>query len=130
MNNNTSGLRISPEESIVKKSLDDIAREGAREMLQKALEIEVDLFLGQYQYILDDNGNREVVRNGHNISRKIITGAGQLEVRTPRVDDRVLDRHKEKRFKSSIVPPYLRRTKNIDETLSKRYINRRLYRSP
>ena len=99
-------------------------------MLQKALEIEVDLFLGQYQYILDDNGNREVVRNGHNISRKIITGAGQLEVRTPRVDDRVLDRHKEKRFKSSIVPPYLRRTKNIDETLSKRYINRRLYRSP
>jgi putative transposase len=122
MDNNTFRLKISPEESIVKKPLDDIAREGAREMLQKALEIEVDLFLGQYQYILDDNGNRQVVRNGHNKSRKIITGAGQLEIRTPRIDDRVLDRHKEKRFKSSIIPPYLRRTKNIDELLPVLYL--------
>ena len=122
MNNNTSGLKISPEESIVKKSLDDIVREGAREMLEKALEIEVDLFLEGYQYILDDNGNRQVVRNGHNKSRKIITGAGQLEVRTPRIDDRILDRHKEKRFKSSIIPPYLRRTKNIDELLPVLYL--------
>ena len=122
MDNNTFRLKISPEESIVKKSLDDIAREGAREMLQKALEIEVDLFLGQYQYIMDDNGNRQVVRNGHSKSRKIITGAGQLDIRTPRVDDRVLDNHKEKRFKSSIIPPYLRRTKNIDELLPVLYL--------
>jgi len=122
MDNNTLRLKLSPEESIVKKSLDDIAREGAKEMLQKALEIEVDLFLGQYQYILDDNGNRQVVRNGHNISRKIITGAGQLDIRTPRIDDRILDAHKEKRFKSSIIPPYLRRTKNIDELLPVLYL--------
>lgn len=122
MDNNTSRLKLSPEESIVKKPLDDIAREGAREMLQKALEIEVDLFLGQYQYILDDNGNRQVVRNGHNRSRRIITGAGQLEVRTPRIDDRILDRHREKRFKSSIIPPYLRRTRNIDELLPVLYL--------
>jgi len=122
MDNNTPRLKLSPEESIVKKPLDDIAREGAREMLQRALEVEVDLFLEQYQYILDDNGNRQVVRNGHNISRKIITGAGQLNIRTPRIDDRVLDKHKEKRFKSSIIPPYLRRTKNIDELLPVLYL--------
>ena len=122
MNNDTSRLKLSPEESIVKKSLDDIAREGAREMLEKALEIEVDLFLQQYQYILDDNGNRQVVRNGHSKSRRIITGAGQLEVKTPRIDDRILDRHKEKRFKSSIIPPYLRRTRNIDELLPVLYL--------
>jgi len=122
MDNNTPRLKLSPEESIVKKPLDDIAREGAREMLQRALEVEVDLFLEQYQHILDDNGNRQVVRNGHNISRKIITGAGQLNIRTPRIDDRVLDKHKEKRFKSSIIPPYLRRTKNIDELLPVLYL--------
>ena len=122
MNNNTSRLKVSPEENIVKKSLDEIAREGAREMLEKALEIEVDLFLEQYQYILDDNGNRQVVRNGHNRSRRIITGAGQLDVRTPRIDDRILNRHREKRFKSSIIPPYLRRTKNIDELLPVLYL--------
>lgn len=122
MNNNTFRLKISPEENIIKKPLDEIAREGAREMLQKALEIEVDLFLEQYQYILDDNGNRQAVRNGHSESRKIITGAGQLDIRTPRIDDRILDKHKEKRFKSSIVPPYLRRTKNIDELLPVLYL--------
>jgi len=122
MNNNTSRLKLSPEENIVKKSLDEIAREGAREMLQRALEIEVDLFLEQYQYILDDNGNRQVVRNGQSRSRKIITGAGQLDIRTPRIDDRILDRHKEKRFKSSIIPPYLRRTKNMDELLPVLYL--------
>ena len=122
MNNNTSRLKVSPEENIVKQSLDEIARKGAREMLQKALEIEVDLFLEQYQYILDDNGNRQVVRNGHSESRKIITGAGQLDIRTPRIDDRILEKHKEKRFKSSIIPPYLRRTKNIDELLPVLYL--------
>lgn len=122
MDNNTFRLRISPEENIVKKTLDDIARQGAREMLQMALEIEVDLFMEQYQYILDDNGNRQVVRNGRNKSRKIITGAGQLDIRTPRIDDRILDKHKEKRFKSSIIPPYLRRTKNIDELLPVLYL--------
>lgn len=122
MDNNTLRLKVSPEENIIKQSLDEIAREGAREMLQKALEIEVDLFLEQYQYILDDNGNRQVVRNGHSDSRKIITGAGQLDIRTPRIDDRILDNHKEKRFKSSIIPPYLRRTKNIDELLPVLYL--------
>lgn len=122
MDNNTLRLKVSPEENIIKQSLDEIAREGAREMLQKALEIEVDLFLEQYQYILDDNGNRQVVRNGHSDSRKIITGIGQLDIRTPRIDDRILDNHKEKRFKSSIIPPYLRRTKNIDELLPVLYL--------
>ncbi len=122
MNKNTIKLRTNPEENIVNQPLDEIVRNGAKEMLQKALEIEINLFLEKYQYILDDKGNRQVIRNGRGRPRKIITGAGQLEVETPRVDDRVLDIHQEPRFKSSIVPPYLRRTRNIDELLPVLYL--------
>ena len=115
-------LRINPEENIVNHPLDEIVRQGARNMLQKALEAEVDLFLEKYQYVLDDAGSRQIVRDGHGKSRKIVTGAGQIAVKTPRVDDRVLEIHKEPRFRSSIVPPYLRRTKNIDELLPVLYL--------
>ena len=91
-------------------------------MLQAALEIEVDLFLERNQYILDNRGSRQVIRNGRSNRRKIITGAGQLEIRAPRVDDRILGRYGEQRFSSSIVPRYLRRTKNIDELLPLLYL--------
>ena len=122
MNKNTVKLRINPEENIANNPLDEIVRRGAKEMLQKALEIEVNLFLEKYQYLLNDKGNRQVIRNGRSRSRKIVTGAGQIEVETPRVDDRALEIHQESRFKSSIIPPYLRRTKNIDELLPVLYL--------
>jgi len=122
MNKNTLKLRINPEENIINHPLDEIVRKGAQDMLQRALESEVELFLEKYQYILDDTGNRRIVRNGHSNSRKIVTGAGQVEVKPPRVDDRALKVHREPRFKSSIVPPYLRRTKNIDELLPVLYL--------
>jgi len=122
MAKNTVKLKINPEENIVNHPLDEIVRTGAQKMLQKALEIEADLFIERYQYILDDASNRLIVRNGHSKSRNIVTGAGQIEVRTPRVDDRALEVHNETRFKSSIVPPYLRRTKNIDELLPVLYL--------
>ncbi|MCK5012765.1 MAG: IS256 family transposase [Candidatus Omnitrophica bacterium] len=122
MNKNTVKLKINPEENIVNQPLDEIVRNGAKTMLQKALEIEVDLFLEKYQYILDDKGNRRVVRNGRSRARKIVAGAGQIEIKAPRIDDRTLEIHHEPRFKSSIVPPYLRRTKNIDELLPLLYL--------
>jgi len=62
------------------------------------------------------------VRNGHHNPRKIVTGAGALEIQAPRVDDRALIAQNESRFSSSIIPPYLRRTKNIDELLPVLYL--------
>lgn len=63
-----------------------------------------------------------MVRNGHHKARKIVTGAGQLDVSVPRVDDRVLAQKGEERFQSSLVPPYLRRTKNIEELVPLLYL--------
>jgi len=110
---------LNPEENSSHFPLDEIIKKGAKRMLEQALEIEVDSFLERHQYVLDDQGRRLVVRNGYARQRKIVTGAGQLEVQTPRVDDRVL---KEDRFKSSLIPPYLRRSKKIDDLIPWLYL--------
>ncbi len=121
MKNHTPDPWTLPEK-LIETPLDEIARQGARKLIQQALEVEVELHLEKFQYILDENGNRKVVRNGHANGRDIITGAGKVRIRSPRVDDRVLERHGEKRFSSAIVPRYLRRTRNIDELIPVLYL--------
>jgi transposase-like protein len=99
-----------------------VVRRGAQELLQRALDVEVELFLERYQYLMDEQGHRQVVRNGHRPLRRLVTGAGPVEVATPRIDDRVLDRHQEPRFTSALIPPYLRRTPHIEELLPVLYL--------
>ena len=122
MSKDTVNRAINPEENIIDCPLDEIVRKGAQKMLKQALDVEVGSFIERHQYIMDDKARRLVVRNGYNNTRKIVTGAGQIEVRMPRVDDRVLDKFNEPRFKSGIVPRYLRRTKNINELIPVLYL--------
>ena len=68
-------------------TLDALVREGAARMLQAAIEAEVETFCQQYASRLDAQGRRQVVRNGYLPARNILTGAGQLPVRQPRVRD-------------------------------------------
>jgi hypothetical protein len=56
-------------------SLDGIVREGARRMLQTAIDAEVEVFVEQHQYRLSASGRRLVVKNGCLTSREIVTGA-------------------------------------------------------
>ena len=121
MKNNTLSVKTNPE-NLVKQPLDEILRLGAQELLEQALEVEVALHLERYQYLLDDQARRLVVRHGHHGARKIVTGDGQVEIKVPRVDDRVLERQNEPRFVSQIVPPYLRKTKNMEELLPVLYL--------
>ena len=111
-----------PDRSLPLLPLDEVVQRGAQALLQRALDVEVELFLERYQYLMDDQGHRQVVRNGHRPVRRIITGAGPLEVITPRVDDRVLETQQEPRFTSQLIPPYLRRTKHIEELLPVLYL--------
>jgi transposase-like protein len=67
--------------------LDVVVRRGAQQILQQAIEAEVQEFLQQHQGRRDADGHRLVVRNGHQAARTIVTGAGALEVRQPRVRD-------------------------------------------
>ena len=103
--------------------LSDILRQGAQQMLAMAVENEVGEYIGEYQHVRDANGRRLVVRNGHLPARVIQTGIGLVEVEQPRVNDKRIDEDGQpKRFSSKILPPYLRRTRSIDELIPWLYL--------
>jgi len=102
--------------------LDQIVRQGAQQLLQKAIETEVRDFLQHYESRRDESGNRLVVGNGHMRARKIVTGAGVLEVQQPRVRDNSPDKDERVHFSSAILPPYLRRSKAIEEFIPWLYL--------
>jgi putative transposase len=104
--------------------LDEIARQGARRMLAHALEAEVDAYIEAAKDQRDENGHALVVRNGHAKEREILCGAGAVKVKTPRVNDRRVNEHGERRrFKSVIVPPYMRRSPKLTEVLPLLYLH-------
>ena len=103
--------------------LTGILREGAQKLLADAIEAEVSTYLGARQHLRDERGHRLVVRNGHKDERKLQTGVGPVQVRQPRVNDRRMDEHgRRMRFTSTILPPYLRRTKSIEELIPWLYL--------
>ena len=106
-------------------TLDGICREGARRMLAAALELEAGEYVAAVQHVLDETGRRLVVRNGHARSRTVTTAAGAVEIRAPRVNDRRVDLVSGKRmkFKSSIVPPWCRKSPKVSEVLPLLYLH-------
>ena len=102
--------------------LDELVREGARRMLQAAMEAEVDVFIAQHAGRRDEQGRRQVVRNGRLPAREILTGAGPLEVSQPRVRDKSPRREGRVTFSPSVLPPYLRRSKAIEELIPWLYL--------
>ena len=91
-------------------------------MLQTAIELEVQELLENNADRRDEKGNRLVVRNGYLPDREILTGAGKLEVQQPRVRDNSSNPEQRVQFSSAILPPYLRRSKSIDELLPGLYL--------
>jgi transposase-like protein len=103
--------------------LTEILRKGAQQMLAMAVENEVAEYIAEHEHLRNASGNRLVVRNGHLPSRTIQTGIGQVEVQQPRVNDKRIDEDgQHRRFSSKILPPYLRRTKSIDELIPWLYL--------
>lgn len=85
-------------------------------MLAAALDAEVQDFLDRHQHLRDEAGRRQVIRNGRLPEREVLTGAGPLPIRQPRVRDKRGKDHPEAvSFSSAILPPYLRRSSGIDE---------------
>jgi transposase-like protein len=102
--------------------LDELVRQGAQQMLQTAIEAEVDEFLAVHAERRDARGNRLVVRNGYQRAREILTGAGRLAVEQPRVRDNSREKESRVHFSSKVLPPYLRRSKSIDELIPWLYL--------
>jgi transposase-like protein len=98
-----------------------VLKEGAQRMLAAAIEAEVAEWVDARADVTDEQGRRQVVRNGHLPERKIVTGLGEIAVRQPRVHDRRPEGEREK-FTSKILPPYLRKAKSVEELVPWLYL--------
>jgi len=105
--------------------LDEIARHGAQKMLAQALRAEVDAYLRAAEGERDERGHALVVKNGYANGRQVVCGAGNIEVRAPRVNDKRVDDStgERKRFRSAILPPYMRRSPKVSEVLPLLYLH-------
>ena len=103
--------------------LTELLRQGARQMLAAAIDNEVAEYVAAHAGERDADGRRLVVRNGRLPERSIQTGLGAIEVCQRRVHDRRMDAAGNRiRFPSKILPPYLRRTRSIDELVPWLYL--------
>ena len=111
------------EEGQLTVDVDELARQGALQMLAAALEWEVQEYVQGHAGQLDEAGHRQVVRNGTAGARKITLGCGTVQVAAPRVNDKRLDEQGlRQRFSSRILPPYMRRSPKVAEVLPVLYL--------
>jgi putative transposase len=101
--------------------LTELLRSGARRLLAEAVEAEVAAWIDAHAHLKGQAGRRQVVRNGYLPEREIQTGLGDVEVKQPRVRDR-RPAHERERFTSAILPPYLKRTKSLEELIPWLYL--------
>jgi len=101
--------------------LSEILREGAQRLLSHAIEAEVAAWIDERADLVSGRGYRQVVRNGHLPERSIMTQTGEMKVKQPRVRDRRPPGEAEK-FTSAILPPYLRKSKAIEELIPWLYL--------
>ncbi|NIP17798.1 MAG: IS256 family transposase [Xanthomonadales bacterium] len=122
MNNDTTTGPQIPEDS-PQDVLTEVLRNGAREMLSQAINAEVAEYVAAHGHERDAAGHRLVVRNGYAAERELQTGLGAIPVKQPRVNDRRVDEDGQRlRFTSKILPPYLRKTKSIEELIPWLYL--------
>jgi transposase-like protein len=99
--------------------LEELIRQGARQIIQQAIEIEVGVLTSSYAHVTTTSGCQVVVRNGYQPERNILTAVGPVGVRVPKVRDRSRSGIK---FNSQLVPPYVRKTPRIAAALPWLYL--------
>ena len=105
--------------------LDELVGDGARQMLATALLAEVAAYVDAHAGQLDEAGHRLVVRNGHHQPREVMTAAGAVGVRAPRVNDKRTDEAtgERRRFSSAILPAWSRKSPRLAEVLPLLYLH-------
>jgi len=109
--------RDAPEESS-RDILTAILRAGAQKMLQQAIEEEINAYITA---VNGSTGETTIIRNGYLPERKIQSGIGDIKVNQPRCRNKNKDSSVAK-FSSSILPPYLRRTRSIEDVIPWLYL--------
>jgi putative transposase len=108
----------NPSETSARSALEEVLRDGARRLLQEAIEGEVHEYVQKFQEIKDEMNKRLVTKNGYLPSRDILTGIGPINIRQPRVRDK----RKEESFSSTIVTKYQRKTESLERLIPELYL--------
>lgn len=103
----------------LRDELSELVREGARRIIRQAVEAEFEAYLEAHAGEHDAQGRRAVVRNGYLPSREVLTGVGPVRVRVPRTRDRS---GAGRRFRSELLPPYLRKTRRVEAVIPWLYL--------
>ncbi len=101
--------------------LTDLIRDGARRLIEQAIEAELTTLLAAFAEDKLEDGRARLVRHGHLPEREILTGVGPVAVKVPRVRDRKPGEDKIT-FTPSILPRYLRKAKSVEELLPWLYL--------
>ena len=91
----------------------------AKELIAQAVEAELETLLDQHADVVLCDGRKAVVRNGYLPERTVQTGVGDVSIQVPKVRDRSGSGIK---FNSSLLPPYLKRAKSIEELIPWLYL--------
>ena len=119
---NTNVVELKYPEGNTTDLLTDIIRRGARELLTEAFEAEVETFIAHFRELRTSEGKQRVIRNGYLPEREIQTGVGSVPVKVPRVRDNARKTESPIVFQSVILPPYLRKSKSMEELLPYLYL--------
>lgn len=114
-------IEIKKPETFIDDPITELVRQGAREILFKALEAEINSFIALYTDLKDEQGKKRITRNGYLPERDIQTGIGPVSVRVPRSRDRQKG-SEIIRFSSSIVPVYLKKTRSMEALIPWLYL--------
>lgn len=93
-------------------------RNGAKKLLQEAIEIEVAEYVQRFQELKDNVNRRVVTKNGYLPERDILTGLGSVNIRQSRVNNRREGSY----FSSQILPKYKRRTSSLEAANPELYL--------
>lgn len=99
--------------------LTELLRNGAQRLIADAVEVELQKLLSQYDSVKNNQGHRQIVRNGYLPERVIQTGIGPVKVRVPKIRDKSGQGIK---FNSTLLPPYLRKSRSVEEVLPWLYL--------
>ncbi|WP_223426881.1 transposase, partial [Tateyamaria pelophila] len=103
--------------------LTEVIQNGAKALLHTAIQAEVSFFIAEHAHLLDEEGRQRLVRHGFLPEREVMTGIGTVPVRVPRVRDRGANEDGSKiKYRSALVPPYLRKAKSVEELLPWLYL--------
>lgn len=102
-----------------RKSIEETVRLGAQELIRRALEYEMEIYMEKVAPRRLEDGRSEVVRNGYHREREVLYSGGSVSVTVPRSRNR---RGVEENFGSGIVRAYRRRTLELDEAIPLLYL--------